>query len=87
MRIRTYSHTSGTLDHPIFNSIDVLNIINGYNNLSIATSAWMIRLFRSPTLEEEILMYAHYAGPLDQLETLVKKCHSRKEKTFALILL
>jgi hypothetical protein len=71
---------NGGLDHPIFNSTDILNIINGYKGLSAPTSAWMIRLFRAPSLEEEILMHAHYAGPLDQLEALAKKAHNRKEK-------
>lgn len=68
------------VDHLLFNSTDVLNIINGYNGLSAPTSARMIRLFRDTSSREEISMLASLAAPFPQIDAVVNKAHARKEK-------
>lgn len=67
------------INHPLFDSTVVLNVINQYSGFYAPSSAW-VRLFRDSSLQEEILMHAYHAGPFDQLETLIKKAHAREEK-------
>lgn len=71
----------GGINHPLFDSTDVLNVIDQYRGSYASSSAW-VNFFRDSTLKEEILMTALHGG---DVKPLVQKARGEKHLPDTLI--